>query len=89
MLRFLLLTGAIFLAADCAFAEAPDPGRCQQIRDAVAQYGYAAARRHALANYGAEAVRTGDQCFARHSAKRYRTYYGSRYKRNNGAPSWQ
>jgi hypothetical protein len=29
----------------------------------VAQYGFAAARQHALETYGPEAVKTGDKCF--------------------------
>jgi hypothetical protein len=36
--------------------------QCQTIRLAVAQYGYAAARRHALETYGPEAAATGDKC---------------------------
>ncbi len=32
-------------------------------KQAVAQYGFAAARRHALETYGPEAVKTGDKCF--------------------------
>ena len=35
---------------------------CEQIRQAVATYGYAAAREHALAHYGIEAVKAGDKC---------------------------
>jgi hypothetical protein len=31
----------------------------------VAQYGYAAAHAHAMRNYGAEAVRSGDKCLGR------------------------
>jgi hypothetical protein len=66
MMRVLLATGAILLLADYAYAQAPDmdPMQCQQLKEAVAQYGYAAARRHALANYGPEAVRAGDKCLA-------------------------
>jgi hypothetical protein len=35
---------------------------CAQVRQAVATYGYAAAKRHALTHYGIEAVRYGDRC---------------------------
>jgi hypothetical protein len=66
--RFLLLTGVILLTTDCAFAQySPDPipMQCQLIRLAVAQYGFAAARRHALETYGPEAVKTGDKCFTK------------------------
>ena len=66
MPKFLVFSVLILLVPDCAFAQnAPDPMQCQQIRQAAAQYGYGAARRHALATYGPEAVKAGDQCFAR------------------------
>jgi len=59
--------GATLLCvADHAFAQtSPDPTamQCQLIRSAAAQFGYAAARRHALETYGAEAVAAGDKCF--------------------------
>jgi hypothetical protein len=67
MLRLLGIAAAILVMADRSFAQNspnPTPDQCRQIREAVAQYGYAAARRHALENYGAEAVRVGDKCFA-------------------------
>lgn len=52
MSRFLLLTGVILLMADHSLAQdySPDrtPMQCQLIKQAVAQYGFAAARRHAL-----------------------------------------
>jgi len=65
MSRFLLVAGVILLMTDYSFAQSdPDPMQCQQIRQAVAQYGFAAARQHALATYGPEAVKTGDKCFA-------------------------
>jgi hypothetical protein len=54
--------------ADYAFAQfgqEPDPMQCQQIRQAAAQYGFAAARQHALMTYGPEAVKMGDKCFAK------------------------
>lgn len=88
MLRFVLLTGAILLAADNAFAQAPSPGQCEQVREAAARYGYAAARRHALETYGPEAVRAGDQCFARHYGTKFRhgTRYGTHYRRHH---RWQ
>lgn len=79
MLRLLFFTGVILLAADNAFAQAPSPGQCQQVREAVARYGYAAARRHALETYGPEAVRVGDQCFGRHYGTKFRTQHPTRY----------
>ena len=64
--RFLLLAGIILLIADYSFAQdspGPTPMQCQLIRLAAAQYGFAAARRHALETYGPDAVKTGDKCF--------------------------
>ncbi len=43
---------------------------CAQVRQAVATYGYVAARRHALAHYGRKAVRAGDRCLARGHPRR-------------------
>ena len=66
MPRLLLLTGIILPMANYAFAQDPPdptPMQCQLIRSAVAQYGFAAARQHALETYGPEAVKTGDKCF--------------------------
>lgn len=73
-LRALLLTGAILLVADYSFAQAsPDPTsmQCQMIRLAVAQYGYAAARQHALQTYGPDAVKVGDKCFTEQERARH------------------
>ena len=66
MTRFLVAIGAVFLLTNFSLAQsAPNAAECDQIRQAVATYGYAAAKRHALANYGIEAVRYGDQCLTR------------------------
>jgi len=79
MSRFLLLTGvvllipafAFLLIPAFAFAESsPDPAQCEQLRQAVAQYGYAAARRHALEIWGPEAVKFGDKCFTKKPRQR-------------------
>ena len=77
MLRFLLLTGALLLATESAFAQVPDAAQCQQIKEAVARYGYAAARRHAVVTYGPEAARAGDQCFSKLYRTHYRKHYGA------------
>jgi len=72
--RLLLLTGVILLTADYSFAQySPDPTpmQCQLIRLAVAQYGFAAARQHALETYGPEAVKTGDKCFTKGRARHH------------------
>jgi hypothetical protein len=64
-----LILGATALALSTGAASAQTPGygyaadptpmQCQLIRWAVAQYGFAAARQHALETYGPEAVKTG------------------------------
>jgi hypothetical protein len=68
MPKLLLLTSAILLLPNHCFAQDlqnhPNPTQCQQIRQAVAQYGYASVRQYALENYGAEVVKLGEQCFA-------------------------
>jgi hypothetical protein len=73
MLRLLLLlTGVVLLLADYSFAQdSPDPTpmQCLLIRQAVAQYGFAAARQHALETYGPEAVKTGDKCFTKQTGR--------------------
>jgi hypothetical protein len=73
MRRLLLSTGVILLMGDYSFAQSsadPTPMQCQLIKQAVAQYGYAASRRHALETYGPEAVKTGDKCFTKAEAQR-------------------
>jgi len=72
MPRLLLLTGVTLLMADYSFAQySPDPTpmQCQLIRLAVARYGFAAARQHALETYGPEAVKTGDKCFTKQTGR--------------------
>ena len=59
MIRFVIAVGGAVLLAGSASAEDP---RCEQVKQAVATYGYAAARKHALENYGKEAVAFGDKC---------------------------
>jgi hypothetical protein len=73
MPRFLFLTAVILLMAHYSFAQdyspEPSPMQCQLIKQAVAQYGYAASRRHALETYGPQAVKTGDKCFAKRTGR--------------------
>jgi hypothetical protein len=71
IIRFLLLTGAVLLMPAYCFAQSsPDQTQCEQIRQAVAQYGYVAARRHALETWGPEAVKFGDKCFTKSPGRR-------------------
>jgi hypothetical protein len=77
VMPLLLLTGVILLMADYAFAQSspdPTPMQCQLIRWAVAQYGFAAARQHALETYGPEAVKTGDKCFTEQEGRDTSSY---------------
>jgi hypothetical protein len=87
MLRFLLLTGVILLLPGYAFAQAPSADQCQQIKQAVAQYGYAAARRHAMETYGADAVKVGDQCFAGRHKTASAGHRKTAYKKHSNGPS--
>jgi hypothetical protein len=73
MPKFVLLSSAILLIPSYAFAQDipnhPSASQCQQIRQAVAQYGYGSARQYALQNYGPEAVKFGEQCFTSHASR--------------------
>ena len=55
----------IWLAATGA-ALAQSEGQCEQVRAAVAQYGYKAAKAHAEATMSPEAVRAADSCVRGH-----------------------
>jgi hypothetical protein len=68
MIRFVIAVGVAVLLGGSASAE----GQCDQVKQAVATYGYAAARKHALENYGKEAVAFGDKCL-RGSGGRHRS----------------
>jgi hypothetical protein len=63
MRRIVFALGVALLLADCVSAQAQT--YCAQVRQAVATYGYAAARRHALAQYGIQAVRVAERCLVR------------------------
>jgi hypothetical protein len=58
MIRFVVAVGGAVLLGGSASAD----DRCDHVKQAVATYGYAAARQHALENYGKEAVAFGDKC---------------------------
>lgn len=73
MTRFLVAASAAFLLTNSLPAQsaqpmgpngqsAPGAGDCEQIRQAVAQYGYKAAKKFALIHYGKDAARYGDRC---------------------------
>jgi hypothetical protein len=64
------------LMTDYSLAQfAPDPAQCEQIKQAVVQYGYDAARRHAMANYGPEAVKAGDRCLTKRGKMKGSSHY--------------
>jgi hypothetical protein len=60
MRRIIVAVGFALLTTSPSWAQSA--ANCDQIRQAVAQYGYAAARAHAMRTYGAGAVREGDKC---------------------------
>jgi hypothetical protein len=63
MPRFLSIAGLVLMMTQYSFAQSgADAAQCEQIRQAVDQYGYAAARQHAMANYGPQAVAAGERC---------------------------
>jgi len=68
MTRIIVAVGVALLTTSSAWAQSA--ANCEQIRQAVAQYGYAAARAHAMRTYGPEAVRSGDKCLVGHGAGR-------------------
>ena len=63
MTRIFVAVGVALLSTSYAWAQSA--ANCEQIRQAVAQYGYAAARAHAMRTYGPEAVASGDKCLGR------------------------
>jgi len=59
MTRILLVVGVALLLTNRAWAQSE--ANCDEIRQAVATYGYESARQHALIHYGAEAVESGEK----------------------------
>jgi anti-sigma regulatory factor (Ser/Thr protein kinase) len=67
MIRTLAAVGVALLLTNSALAQS----YCDQVRQAEATYGYAEAKRHAMAHYSKEAVRVADKCVTgRHRKKR-------------------
>lgn len=63
MTRVLLIVAVALLLTSRASAQSE--ANCEEIRQAVATYGYEDARRHAMLHYGAEAVEAGEKkCLA-------------------------
>jgi hypothetical protein len=64
MTRILAIVGVALLLTSRAWAQSG--ANCEEIRQAIATYGYESARQHALIHYGAEAVESGEkQCLIR------------------------
>jgi hypothetical protein len=59
MARILIIVAVALVLTERAWAQSD--ANCEEIRQAVATYGYEEARRHALAHYGAEAVEAGER----------------------------
>ena len=59
MTRIMVIVGVALLLTTRAWAQSE--ANCEEIRQAVATYGYEEARRHALIHYGAEAVEAGEK----------------------------
>jgi hypothetical protein len=66
MTTILAAIAVVLLLTSSALAQS----YCEQVRQAVATYGYTAAKRHAMAHYTREEVRAGDRCLARRSHSR-------------------
>jgi hypothetical protein len=57
MHRILIVAVVAVLSTQChAQQGGPNPGQCEQVRSAIAQYGLQAARQHAMANYNLSAA---------------------------------
>lgn len=59
MTRIFMIAGISLVLTSPTWAQSA--ANCDQIRDAIAQYGYESARQHALIHYGAEAVEAGEK----------------------------
>jgi len=66
MPKILVAIGIVLLLTSPSLAQS----YCEQVRQAVATYGYVAAKRHAMAHYTREEVRVGDRCLTRKSHRR-------------------
>src|SRR5262249_46373199 len=70
MIRIVAVLGFFLVTTNSSSAQTD--AQCAQIRQAVATYGYTAARRHALAHYGPQAVAYGDRCLRGGHTRRLR-----------------
>jgi len=56
MHRILFVAAFAVLSTQCLAQGGPNPGQCEQVKAAIEQYGLAAARKHAMANYNLSAT---------------------------------
>jgi len=74
MTKTLPATALAVLAGICVATTAASMGptsqQCEQVRDAVATYGYKAALAHARAHYSREEVEAGEACLHHDHARR-------------------
>jgi hypothetical protein len=66
MIRILVALGVVLLLTNSSLAQS----YCEQVRQAVATYGYVAAKRHAMAHYSRKKVRAADKCVRRGNLRR-------------------
>jgi hypothetical protein len=81
MTRILAAIGVVLLLTSSSFAQS----YCDQVRQAVATYGYTAAKRHAMTHYSREEVEVADRCLTRESGRRGARERASRTNRHGAA----
>jgi hypothetical protein len=81
MTRILAGIAVVLLLTSSSFAQS----YCDQVRQAVATYGYTAAKQHAMAHYTKEEVRVADRCVTGESGRRGAQERASRTRTNHGA----
>jgi hypothetical protein len=82
MIRMLAAVAVALLMTESGLAQS----YCDQVRQAVAIYGLDAARQHAMAHYGPEAVRVGDGCL--NADQRFAPARDSRIHADQGGRYW-
>jgi hypothetical protein len=65
--RILAALGLTLLATGSSLAQS----RCDQVKQAVATYGYTVAKQYALAHYTKEAVRDAERCLMKTEHRRH------------------
>jgi hypothetical protein len=66
IIRIVTSGALVLLAAYPAFAQS----YCEQVRQSIVQYGYAAARQYAVEHYTPEEVRAADRCVTKMRLRR-------------------